>query len=214
MAIVRAQVKIQSVAGMPKDVVMNRFHFATPGSTVLATEITEIQTRVIAFYEGLNSLGRRLSARWPQQVAATGHIVELYDMADPAPRQPISTTTFNVATVPSNTGLPDEVACVLSFQALKISGIPQARRRNRIYFGPLRTSDATLQNSEVRPIGGLLEDLTKSAKEFLDTATLGILWVVRSETYGSWAEVANGWADNAFDTQRRRGTAPTARTIF
>jgi len=37
-------------------------------------------------------------------------------------------------------------------------------------------------------------------------------WVVYSPTNGNTVNVDNGWVDNAFDTQRRRGLAVTART--
>jgi hypothetical protein len=39
-------------------------------------------------------------------------------------------------------------------------------------------------------------------------------WVVYSPTDDAYHEVANGWVDNAWDTQRRRGYKPTSRTTF
>ncbi len=214
MAIVRAQIEIQSTAGMPTDVVMNRFHFRTPFDPVINTERDEIIARITGFYDGLLSNTRRLSARWPVTVSGIGHVIKLYNMGDPVPRVPFSVTTFALGVVPSQTGLPDECALVLSFQASKISGTPQARRRNRIYFGPITQSSTTTLSSETRPSTQFVDDLVKAADEKLAVNGAGVEWITRSETTGAVAIVADGWVDNAFDTQRRRGPNPSVRTTF
>jgi hypothetical protein len=214
MAIIRAQVEIQSASGMPTDVVMNRFHFRTPLTPASGAEQLNILDRIVNFYDGTLTNTRKLSARWPVTVAANGHLIKLYDMADPKPRVPVFTGVFNLGVVPNQTGLPDEVALVLSFQATRVSGTAQARRRNRIYFGPIITSSATTVASETRPNALIIDDLIKAADEKLAVATLGIEWIVRSETTGQVAPVVDGWVDNSFDTQRRRGPNASARTVF
>jgi hypothetical protein len=142
-------------------------------------------------------------------------VIKVYDMGDPVPRQPLTVfpmVTFPVA--PAQTGFPDEVALVLSFQGAKVSGVPQARRRNRVYFGPVTTASAVVTSNENRPSAGIIDDLIKAADEKLAIATLGVEWIVRSETTGVVTPVTDGWVDNSWDTQRRRGTAPSARTVF
>jgi hypothetical protein len=44
-------------------------------------------------------------------------------------------------------------------------------------------------------------------------ADSAVKWVVYSPKLDAFAEVDNLWVDNAFDTQRRRGERPTARTV-
>ena len=62
-----------------------------------------------------------------------------YDLSDPLPRQ-FYTLPLDVTVVTDTTNIPPEVAIVLSFQALAVSGEPQARKRGRIYLGGISES--------------------------------------------------------------------------
>jgi hypothetical protein len=49
----------------------------------------------------------------------------------------------------------------------------------------------------------------------LDSNTaLGYTWVAYSGKLGTGTVVTNGWCDNSFDTQRRRGQDPTVRDTW
>jgi hypothetical protein len=111
----------------------------------------------------------------------------------------------------SSVSAPPELAVVISFQATTQPGIPQARRRNRIYMGPLGFI-AT---------GGLIPNTQRDA--FKDAAQQFLIdangwanwgWVVYSPTAQTIAQVNNGWVDNAYDIQRRRGLLSTERVVF
>jgi hypothetical protein len=101
----------------------------------------------------------------------------------------------------------------LSFQGTPLSGTPQSRRRGRIYFGPFRTSGL---NTQGRPAAGLITSLVNAGDALLaaSDAAANWQWVIWSPTTGLEVGVANGWVDDEFDTQRRRGRVPTARTTF
>ncbi len=49
-----------------------------------------------------------------------------------------------------------------------------------------------------------------------DLAALGgadVAWVIYSPTDNQYRGVTNAWVDNAWDTQRSRGLAPTSRQV-
>lgn len=107
------------------------------------------------------------------------------------------------------------MACCLSFEATKQSGLNAARRRGRIYIGPLNTTTGIGDaNNTQRPSPTFAATLRNAAKAFRSAVNnSGYVWVVHSPTGGptSRAAVASIWTDDAFDTQRRRGAAPKAK---
>lgn len=136
---------------------------------------------------------------------------KLYDMSDPEPRRPVYETTRSYTPISNQQMLPHEVALCLSFQADPVSGVPQARRRGRIFLGPL----AEAASSQARPSTSILNVVETAAQRLLDESGLGAWkWQVYSRTSQTHATVTGGWIDNAWDTQRRRGNAPTARQSF
>ncbi len=138
---------------------------------------------------------------------------KIYDRSDPLPRAPRSEGTWNFTTAPSGNSLPPEVALCLSFQGVRQSGQPQARRRGRVYMGPLNS--AALETTG-RPTALTVTTL-RDAGNALRTASVaaaGWAWTVHSPTSGQDVSVSNGWVDDEFDTQRRRGREATSRNVF
>lgn len=141
-----------------------------------------------------------------------------YDMADPEPRIPVS-RTWTLANAQTNTDdLPEEVAVCVSFH-----GEPPitARRRGRLYLGPfsnraLSGDTAGGGQSPSRPNTGLTSAIAATFNALREELTgLGWTWVIRSTVPSvNYVPVVGGWVDNAWDTQRRRGVDPTARTIW
>lgn len=101
---------------------------------------------------------------------------------------------------------------VTSFQGARTSGSVQARRRGRIYIGPLKTTTST----NGRPNSTAITTLaTASSALGIDlNAVADTTWCVWSPTSGTAVPITDGWVDNAFDTQRRRGWDPTSRTTY
>lgn len=139
----------------------------------------------------------------------------------------------------SATNLPEEVAIVATFHATygstpeRIPGgpagpegdtRPRARLRGRIYLGPLSVAASNQPSNEpARPHINIQNSLVGAmARMSANLGTDGLRWSVFSPTKAleaadinaGGAQVAAGWVDNAFDTQRRRGRRSTSRITF
>lgn len=198
----RVQTVLKSVDLVPANFVTNTWYVDADTVPDLATPLGEIQ----AIY------GDSVGYLSPL-IAQNGHENKVYDMADPEPRAPIIIQTWNLASAPSGTALPPEVCLCLSFQGARVSGLPQARRRGRIYFGPL---DTTALGSDGRPAGAFITSLRNSASDFLTLSNAATTWKWKqySRVNDGFSTVEDGWVDNEFDVQRRRGRAWTSRTLF
>lgn len=202
MAAYRTQITLKTGDSNPANYATNTWYCAAV-SDAAAGDFT---TEVIAAYQDVR-------AHISPDVVQNGHFYKIYAMDDPEPRAPIEEGTWNFTSGLSGTALPAEVAICLSFQGDKISGVPQSRRRGRIYFGPLNTGAV----SSGRPSSSLITAVVLAGQGLLDAgqASLGDWnWAVYSGVNGGTADVTNGWCDNEFDTQRRRGRAWTSRTTF
>jgi hypothetical protein len=210
-----AQVRIARTSGLPEDVCINTFHFQTPQPVaVSAAEALSIVTGLEDFYQGLSGTAATTLMAWFSGVVATGpaHEIRVYDMNQPMPRIPVATATLSLT--PGSTFLPSEVACCLSYRTNPVVGIPRARTRGRIYFGPLAstTSDATNTAGDVRPKALFTQTLRDAgARLKAPLPGTGIEWAVYSKTGLALRPVDVVSVDNAYDTQRRRGAASTSR---
>jgi hypothetical protein len=150
-------------------------------------------------------------------IAWAGTRIKLYSLADPKPRVPLRDESLGITGTHSAAGMPLEVALCLSFQAPKVSGQEQRRRRGRVYLGPF--TNLSGDGSTGRPDATAITAITTAAQTLLDAsqASSSWKWAVIHDANGV-APVAhvveNGWLDNAWDTQRRRGNAPGVRTTF
>ena len=145
---------------------------------------------------------RTISGKWT---------IKAYDLNDPKPRYPVYEDTGQ-AEVASGAALPTENSCVFSFQAERVAGEVQARRRNRVYLGPFDVPS----NEDAYVDGQLVEDVLFAAKGLLNASNSAATWKwnIYSPTTNECWDILNGWVDNGWDTQRRRGKAATARGIF
>jgi len=158
------------------------------------------------FYESCRTI-------FPLTVRQNSHVVKSYDRSDPLPRAPVNQGIFNFTIGPVGNPLPPEVSMCGSFQAVPASGIPQARRRGRIFLGPI---NATTLETTGRPTVARVTIL-RNALEALRVASAAAAtweWSVFSTKNLVNYSVANGWVDDEFDTQRRRGRLPVVRTVF
>ncbi len=125
---------------------------------------------------------------------------KIYDMADAKPRPVIA--EYSSSTVGGSDSGPQEVALCLSFYAGR--NIP--RRRGRLYIGPFFAGEmagrpSLTQQNRLIAIGNGLAAL----------GGVDVAWVIYSPTDNTYRAVTNTWVDNAWDTQRSRGIAPTGR---
>lgn len=201
MPLYRTQVALQMDSGVPEDRAVNTWWCIADDLTALGLFVTQLGT----FYQAIDNY---LSSA----VNTTGHVIKSYDMADPEPRAPVLVVTGTTLTT-GTTAMPAEVATCMSFQAVQQSGQSQARRRGRVYIGPLAQN--TLHSSGT-PEGAWTSALVAAGQALLDASDAAATWswAVYSRVDQTAISVSNGWVDNAFDTQRRRGPVASARAIF
>lgn len=203
MASIRAQTRLHYSTGLPQDVATNVTHWITP-TPLTSDYLDEIGARLIAAYHLFDSFISTAVSR-----AADACEVVLYDLADPEPRIPVETYTFTLAAA-TGTDMPAEVAMVVSYHAAFVSGTPNARKRGRFYLGPISCAPGTGLGRPPTALINACVDMAELLWTPIDEPT--VVWAQRSETTGVMSPVATGWVDNAWDTQRRRGNIPTART--
>lgn len=101
----------------------------------------------------------------------------------------------------------------LSFEALPISGTPQARRRNRVFLPTFTTNKLDIYGKFA---ASTMVGVAATAQVLLDHSDAAVdwKWIVVSYASGQTSAVSRGWVDDAVDIQRRRGYDPTDRELF
>lgn len=204
---VRAVVTLPMDSGLPEDAAQNVWHFwATSASDAIAAQIA---AALKTFYDTVDTYLSTL-------INPVNASVEFYDLSDPEPRVPYHQVNIGADMITSTTALPEEVALCLSFQAAAQSGEVQARRRGRIYLGPLGQNALGATSAGNRPLAAFVTALVNAGDALLTAsqAATDWDWRVYSRVLQQGFNVDNGWVDNAFDTQRRRGVQATSRTTF
>lgn len=218
-------------SGLAQDQVVNDWHF----SHATTPDLPSLTAGMFDFY---NSTPSTFDFPLSDYIAATivrdtaghySHRADVYQLpATPGPMgSPIFTFNSQLGPVHADvTSLPGEVSLVASFRAdygtaaEHFEGTrPRARRRGRVYIGPLNTftCDATAGSTAVqRPAAGFIDLLLAQLTALGNTTitTGGATWEVFSHTDWDGHPVTQGWVDNAYDTQRRRGEKATARDTF
>lgn len=199
----------------PEDRYVNVFYFqpdVTPGT--LATLSAAIKN----FYSSTPA-GETHPLTWYLSgvIDAPGATVKMYDLDDAKPRATVFEETYTPAGFGGSSvrNLPNEVALCLSYSAGPASGQPIARRRGRLYLGPWSENALATAglNAEATPEDALRDLVPKAAQEMASVAAgAGYDWSVYSPTDDLAISILSCWCDNAWDTQRRRGNKPTART--
>jgi len=202
------QVIFQGTSGTPKDRYVNTWHFQHSDLVPPPTDFDNVKDLLKDFYITAptgNAIRTTLSGKMSLTVNVTA-----YDLDDEKPRAPVYQGSFTSPGFAGAAPLPPEVAICLSFEAKRVSGERQARRRNRVYLGPWATS-AMSTDGQVNP--SVQTDIFNAAKRLNDAAAAAVSWdwVVYSGLDQDWMAVQHIWVDNAFDIQRRRGLTPTNR---
>lgn len=200
---IRAQVILHTADNIPENFVSNSWCFRLDASAGAGAILTPI---LKAFYDSIVGY-------YSTTILQNGHEIKYSLLPGVMPNYPFDIDNWNFGAAPAGGQLPDELAVVMSFQGLKAAGAPQARRRGRVYLGPLDVTAAT-QN---RPTAAFLTAIANAAttlKAAVEALSGTSAWCVWSVADASSVIVEDGWIDNAFDVQRRRGVLPTSRTTF
>lgn len=222
MPIFKALFIAHGPSGLPEDNIVNTFHFEVgSGADVDAAKLGVVNI-VQDFYNGTaattvgdvtvsaqsNAVASYLSD-WVQRPAE----VRVYNLDDAKPRVPF-TDEFTLATSIGANGLPEEVSCCLSYQ-----GIPPhtPRRRGRMYIGPLASGAviASSHTAAARPESTFVNDLLRAARRLSIPPGGEVIWsILSSRPSLNTVTIAEGYVDNALDTQIRRGPTASSRMSF
>lgn len=200
MANYRHVVTLPYDSGLPGDVAVNVFH----SECDTLTDAENFAADLVTFYNAIDAILSGLL-----NSAANAATVTTYDLSDLEPRAPVDELPFTLTT--SVNTLPTEVAMCMSFQGIRVAGQPQARRRGRVFLGPMANiNDLTTG----RPTSANVTTIASAAQTLLNNTSPSQIWSVWSPTDQQMVAVQNGWVDNEFDTIRHRGQAATSRTAF
>ena len=215
--LMRAQVILEKDSSIPADAVVNTFYFDGDDSEEPdATYHSAVTSMLSTFYSAIDQL-------FSSTLSGVGHI-KIYDMRDAMPRTP--ELVYEISLSPgSGDPLPDEIACVLSFSADVASGEAAARRRGRVYLGPLDQDIGAIIDNAYRLQATHLTTIANAAHTMAQGVALpvtgSVKWAIYSPTLDAggtvddaFNDVTHGFVDNAFDVQRRRGVKASARTTY
>lgn len=215
MAHALAQVRLRRNSGLPEDTIINTFHFQSfdPAADFTLEDYATIGTRLKEFYrDPVSGSSTVLFGIFSDLLAQGPHETRIYRMNDPKPRAPRYTEEWSWSAQPSGASHPAEVAVCLSFRAPLTSGVPAARRKGRVFLGPLDVNAVESNSGDARPSAAMRTAIASYAKRLMDYKT-GPIWSTYSEVGNSLGTVVQAWVDDSFDTQRRRGAKPNTRTV-
>lgn len=217
----RIIVTIPATSGIPKDAITNTWYASDVVAHSVAL-VTAFTADLHDFYESWNTYRSALHD-W------SNTSFKAYDMSDPVgsgvTRPAFAAGPLGLSATAAVSTLPSECALVMTFQSAVTFGLMRRRSRGRVYLGTFAAVAADSTNG--RPNASLITTIA-TAGSALIAASAGAAeydWVVYSGTGGAEVPghhvdngdtyvVDNGWVDNAWDTQRRRGLAMTAKTVF
>lgn len=212
----RAQVTVPRDTLISADNAVMTWHFRTNEVGSRVDEAEDIVSTLKTFYNVVDVYFSSYNGtQWDYTV---------YDLEDAPQRVPVYQEFFSHTM--GTAGYPAEVAMCLTMQALPASGLNQRRRRGRVYLGPLSTTTGAASDGEMRPDPAVRTIIANAAADMLPSvvgagsgSTLELCvfsratFDVSSQLIDAFVPVEQVYVDNAFDTQRRRGVAATARTI-
>lgn len=233
----KAVVTLPYQSGLPEDSANNTLYFlAINAANTQQDDIDEMQGRLVSFFNDIPpGEAKSISDYIGDQVSRSANACVnsyYFEAAIAPPAQwgsPVGTASWTIGIDDNFTVQPAEVAAVLTFHG-DLTDIPQtavnptpppavirpaARRRGRIYLGPLHASAGAAggPNADLL-VSTAFQDVVLAAATELENTNVNLQWVVASDTAGEVYQVVGGWMDNAFDTQRRRGSAATVRTLW
>jgi hypothetical protein len=214
---IAAQVIFECTNGIPRDSVVNTFHFNTNGHAGSDVEKLEwVRDHLFSFYNDTHHTSVSNIASWLSATlsrSANKAHLKLYWMSDPHPRQPISYDWTLGAVASGDNGLPVETCLCLS----QYSNLLHTKSgRGRVYIGPLHSNSVRISAGNVFPFGDCIDPIRYGGRYLIDESTASgskATWSIYSRKLNEMHPVDTAFVDNEFDTQRRRGHRATVRNF-
>lgn len=178
------------VSGLPEDVYENVLYYDVPATTERREAICDA---IVAAFDA-----------WDYHGGINGAEMRVYA---PEGGQPLFSKSYAYAHTAATA--PGEVALCLSYAAVTDWETTTARRRGRLFLGPLSVSTIT----GPRPTQTLITAALDLGVALEAAAAPGEVWQVYSTVDQVGATIQSISVDNAWDTQRRRGLSPTTREV-
>lgn len=197
-------------SGLPADVSINTWAFESNSAEPTEAEMDDIGTALFLFYSALVGFYGEMMANQIQFL--------FYDIDAPPPRTPLAVGPLtSISLAGGGTPLPEETAVALSFNGVFASGSPSARRRGRVFLGPLENTAVSYNTSINRVVvspsfRGVVAAGVDDMVDSLDGT--GIIHSVWSRSDDQLYNVIQYTMDDAPDTQRRRGQEPSQRYVL
>lgn len=207
------QVAIPMDTGIGADSVVNTWHMADNG--LVGPSIT---TKIQSWHTALQTFYNSISGIFTADINHSLVRMKTFDLDDPKPRIPLVDELKPFSGTGSSASLPHELCIVLSFNSVFQSGVKPSHRRGRVFLGPINQSHISSGSPDAK-ILSTTRTLIATAAGVLRTGPTpdqGWFWRTRSSypASNSSPHVVNGYVDDAWDIQRRRGTLASARTTF
>lgn len=226
--------------GLPEDICENTCHVSLPDDVITGPELADCLEAFQNFYI-IDGVGQSLEVAkfLSTTIERTGAVHQILayitgDLTGATPTgSPVSTLAFTMPAASVSDNFPEEVAAVLSYHgdltdvpAEEVNPSPPPamirpaqRRRGRMFVGPVNTTASTESGGGYpRPNAQFRGDVTSAFTNMYDAINaIGgnvanlCVW---SKSDAALYPVFGGFMDDAWDTQRRRGVAPTTRTSF
>lgn len=214
---IRVQATLGRDSAVAADAAVNTFHFEADAAddAALNDQTAGLQDRLHTFYSSIAQylsgiLNGTVNFRW-------------YNLSDPKPRVPFHQHTLTGLTFPSSV-IPPQVAIAVTLKADFVSGQKPARRRGRVYLGPLGGSLFTASSGEVRidntvrtNIATAFEAMARGSTAqayrlaVFSPTTLSVLGTPMGDAFN---DVTSIEVDDSPDTQRRRVANPANKTVL
>lgn len=190
--------------GLPEDAVVNAWAFRNDGALTPQAMADTCRNVLDAFYTQQNGTATTTV------MSLMGDVLEAptykaYDLGQAPPRQPYEAATAATWSF-GPSPLPEEVAVCLSYVATR----NLKRQRGRLYIGPLHGGAVEESGDRIRTSSLMRTTLAESAKNVLNTSE-NVTWGFISPTDADAKVITGGWIDDALDTVRSRGPAPSTR---
>lgn len=207
--IIRAQIIFHGHSALPEDRFVNSFAFH--GVQGFGTDIQEEHDEAVRLLTNFYTVNNGAGATIAQYMTGYASVeLRTYNLSSGPPREPIITDPIAGWPLAGAGAMPYEVSLVCSFESAQ----PGPRGRGRIYVGPLRTTALDEVATHVPRPEILFQGAVREAAVAMAADNTILQWGVVSQVNGAFYPVTGGWVDNAWDTQRSRGLAPTARTTW
>jgi hypothetical protein len=223
------RVNLNYTTGLPRDASVNDWVATFDSGVPSSADLDAFALAVSHYYtqnnDGVATIGSYMASCIDRGASKTTDEIFAIPDAPGALGAPVHT---GVITIPaqnvSGVDLPNEIAICQSFSA-STTGIPEhgaggtrpkARRRGRIFLGPLITASMRFGHgagTPQRPDTAFITKMNDSANAVHDELiAAGWHWAVWSRVDWACHSVITASVDDEFDVQRRRGEDPGHRT--